>query len=233
MHYVLSDIHGNKRRFDSVMKQISLQPEDTLYVLGDVIDRHPDGIDLLFQLKNMPNVKMCMGNHEYMMIQALRKNAGMYQWTVRNFGHVTYEAYKKLSYERRQELLDFLENLPLSFDLTVNEKKYKLVHASPKEFYLRDIFDSFYYYNATEYAVWHRFRKFPEPVDYTLVFGHTITNHFQKRNPNEVYFGEQMIGIDCGCGCPESSIKHPNANEGGRLACLRLEDMQVVYSEEF
>ena len=44
MTYVMSDIHGNMRRFDSVMKQIDLQPEDTLYVLGDVIDRYPDGI---------------------------------------------------------------------------------------------------------------------------------------------------------------------------------------------
>ena len=39
MIYVLSDIHGQKRRFESIMKQINLQPEDTLYVLGDVIDR--------------------------------------------------------------------------------------------------------------------------------------------------------------------------------------------------
>ena len=31
MIYVMSDIHGQKRRFDSVMKQINLQPEDTLY----------------------------------------------------------------------------------------------------------------------------------------------------------------------------------------------------------
>ena len=40
----MSDIHGNARRFNSIMQQIDLQPEDTLYVLGDVIDRYPDGI---------------------------------------------------------------------------------------------------------------------------------------------------------------------------------------------
>lgn len=33
MIYVVSDIHGNERRFRSVMKQIHLQHEDTLYVL--------------------------------------------------------------------------------------------------------------------------------------------------------------------------------------------------------
>ena len=52
MTYVLSDIHGQMRRFQSVMKQINLQPEDTLYVLGDVIDRYPDGIKILRQSRN-------------------------------------------------------------------------------------------------------------------------------------------------------------------------------------
>ena len=36
MIYVMSDIHGNAIRFNSIMEQIDLQPEDTLYVLGDV-----------------------------------------------------------------------------------------------------------------------------------------------------------------------------------------------------
>lgn len=65
MIYVMSDIHGHRRRFDSVMKQINLQPEDTLYILGDVIDRNPDGIRILQQLRAMPNVVMLLGNHEY------------------------------------------------------------------------------------------------------------------------------------------------------------------------
>lgn len=41
MIYVLSDIHGNAKNFDAILQQICLQPEDTLYILGDVIDRHP------------------------------------------------------------------------------------------------------------------------------------------------------------------------------------------------
>ena len=58
MVYVLSDIHGNERRFHSILKQINLQPEDTLYILGDVIDRHPDGIRILRKIMAMPNAKM-------------------------------------------------------------------------------------------------------------------------------------------------------------------------------
>lgn len=61
MIYVLSDIHGNLKRFESIMKQINLQTDDTLYILGDVVDRNPDGIKILRKLMKMPNVKMLIG----------------------------------------------------------------------------------------------------------------------------------------------------------------------------
>ena len=64
MNYVLSDIHGNEKRFASILKQIRLQPSDTLYVLGDVIDRHPGGVRILRKIMAMPNAKMLLGNHE-------------------------------------------------------------------------------------------------------------------------------------------------------------------------
>ena len=56
MIYVMSDIHGNFENFEFVMEQINLKPEDKLYVLGDVIDRHPYGLLILQKL-------MKMGNH--------------------------------------------------------------------------------------------------------------------------------------------------------------------------
>ena len=68
MIYVMGDIHGNLRRFDSVMDQIRLSPEDTLYVLGDVIDRHPDGLAILRKFMKMDNVRMILGNHEAMRL---------------------------------------------------------------------------------------------------------------------------------------------------------------------
>ena len=74
MIYIMSDIHGNMRRFRSVMEQIKLQPEDTLYVLGDVVDRFPYGITILQELMAMPNVKMLLGNHEYMMLNVMDEN---------------------------------------------------------------------------------------------------------------------------------------------------------------
>ena len=71
MIYVLSDIHGNTERYNSIMQQINLQESDTLYVLGDVIDRYPDGIKILREIMKKANTKMLLGNHEYMMLNAI------------------------------------------------------------------------------------------------------------------------------------------------------------------
>ena len=56
MIYVMSDIHGNHTRFRSVMDQIGLTDEDSLYILGDVIDRGHFGIQILQELMENPNV---------------------------------------------------------------------------------------------------------------------------------------------------------------------------------
>ena len=68
MIYVMSDIHGSRRRFDAVMEQIKLTDEDTLYILGDVIDRGEHGVELLQRIRAAKNMRMILGNHEYMML---------------------------------------------------------------------------------------------------------------------------------------------------------------------
>lgn len=143
MIYVMSDIHGQKRRFDSVMKQINLQPEDTLYVLGDVIDRNPDGIKILRQIMAMSNAKMLLGNHELMMMNALyypppedeewpeyyyeRKQSLWY----RNGGEITHNYLKHIKKTVRQEIFEYLEKLPVNMEITVNGRQFILTHAAP------------------------------------------------------------------------------------------------------
>lgn len=39
MIYVVSDIHGCYDKYQELLKKLNLGPDDTLYVLGDVIDR--------------------------------------------------------------------------------------------------------------------------------------------------------------------------------------------------
>ena len=244
MIYVLSDIHGNKENFDSILEKISLQPEDSLYILGDVIDRYPYGIQLLQQIMRMGNAHMLLGNHEWMMMNALNitytgftlkcngfkstreTEEELFSLWYMNDGKVTHEAWNRLSGKEREELGAFLSRLPLGFDVSIDGRKYKLVHAAPVEKYRRFLMPG--YANAVEYAVWdrrifrHRFK-----TGCTLVFGHTPTLHMQDNNPLEIWDAGDRIGIDCGSGFPELSESFPVE---GRLACLRLDDRQVFYS---
>ena len=50
-HYVMSDIHGEVNRFHAMLEKIRFSADDTLYILGDVIDRGADGTGtVMFQL---------------------------------------------------------------------------------------------------------------------------------------------------------------------------------------
>jgi serine/threonine protein phosphatase 1 len=238
MIYVLSDIHGQKRRFDSIMKQIDLHSEDMLYILGDVIDRNPDGIRILRQLMKMPNVKIILGNHEHMMLDALHyphvsselgREQRMNRW-YRNGGKVTHDYLKRIRKSLRTEIFEFLDKLPLNEEITVNGSRFILAHAAPVELF--EQYRSFTNYESEkDFALWYRFNEFDtNPCDGTVIFGHTITHHFQQGEPLYIWHGPGLICIDCGSSTPEWDSSA--STRKGRLACLRLDDMKEFYSEE-
>ena len=231
MIYVLSDIHGNERRFDSILRQICLGPRDTLYVLGDVIDRHPGGLRILRRLMAMHNTRLILGNHEYMMLRALGhpvdRNAddgtALPHW-YRNGGQVTHQQWQLLPDRIQWKILDYLLDLPLNREVQVNGRRYRLVHGASTEDWAHNTDPK--YLTEQHFAVWKRLDAAePAPGDVTVIFGHTPTRHYQDRTPMEIWQSGNRIGIDCGCGYPEGSPE-------GRLACLRLDDGKVFYSEE-
>lgn len=71
MIYCISDIHGDYARYKAMLEHIGFSDTDTLYVIGDVIDRHPAGVDILLDIMDRPNVKMLLGNHEQMCVDDL------------------------------------------------------------------------------------------------------------------------------------------------------------------
>ena len=51
--YVISDIHGEYDKFVELLDKIKLQDTDTLYILGDILDRGPHPIKTLLKIMNM------------------------------------------------------------------------------------------------------------------------------------------------------------------------------------
>lgn len=239
MLYVMSDIHGHKRRFDSIISQINLSAEDSLYVLGDVIDRNADGIRILRQLMAMPNVKLLLGNHELMMLNALYKPYSdlvaeggksreqcLALW-YKNGGKVTHDYLKHIRKSLRDQIFESLAGLPVNEAVELNGTRYLLTHAAPLELYSSDS----RYSTEKEFAVWYRFSGDEiRPNSFTTIFGHTGTHHYQPDNPMRIWHGEGLIGLDCGASYPDGGDSR--SGRIGRLACLRLDDMKEFYSEE-
>ena len=67
--YVMSDIHGNYKAFLEKLDIIDLKDTDKLYILGDVVDRGYDGIEIIDYIRSCKNIELLMGNHEEMMYE--------------------------------------------------------------------------------------------------------------------------------------------------------------------
>ena len=71
MIYAVSDLHGCYDKYQKLLETLNLGENDTLFVLGDVIDRGPNGFQIMLDIASRPNVVCLMGNHEAMAKDAL------------------------------------------------------------------------------------------------------------------------------------------------------------------
>lgn len=226
--YIVADIHGRADRFHEILDTVHFSDRDQMYILGDVIDRNPDGITILCEIMSADNMHMLLGNHEYMMINAIEDPGyQINQWCTNldlwylNGGAVTEMAYKKLDAEMQNAIISYIKQLPLNSEVICNGKKYLLVHGSPASMFKKELGQ---YVDKTEYAVWNRFDPQEDGFDSdkTLICGHTPTIHLYPKVPMEVFHAGNVLYIDCGGAYPTS--------EGGRLACLCLETGNIYYS---
>ena len=228
MIYVMSDIHGEYDRYRAMLELIGFDDEDRLYIIGDVIDRYPGGIDILRDVMTRPNITMLLGNHEQMCLDdlGLHNRAGARElWRSNGGGTTRREMLYHMSIPEKQRILRFLESLPDHMDVEVGGRQYYLVHGFPSE--------------KPEDRVWDR-PKLDTPSPFkdrrTVIIGHTpvvflthpdkadrerwLTEAEADRHHMEILHAPGYIDIDCGCG---------NNTPARRLACLRLDDCKEFY----
>lgn len=150
MIYCMSDIHGDYEKYRRMLETIQLCEEDTLYILGDVVDRGPEPVKILLDMMKRPNVRPILGNHEYMAVLCLRSLAreitgetiselsaenlrDLWNWQ-KEGGLTTLEGFHRLDKGQRAEVLEYLLEFQLYEELTVNGKQYLLAHAGPENF---------------------------------------------------------------------------------------------------
>ena len=135
--YAISDLHG---RYDLWSKARDyLQEDDTLICLGDCIDRGPDGIKIVDEMRARPNTTYIKGNHEDMAAAAIYDlcqepekswHGGSGDIWFSNGGYKTYEALTEYPEQKQLEYADFFRDLPLQYEyLNAMGEKVILTHA--------------------------------------------------------------------------------------------------------
>ena len=231
MTYVMSDIHGQYEKYSKMLEKIDFSDDDTLYILGDVLDRGDESMKVLYDMSLRLNVIPLMGNHEHMAGYVLRKlNVEITEETLEtnwnvdilraanewyaNGGYTTSKEFSCLSFDDREYLLDYLSDFSFYEEITVNGNTFVLVHGGLPDFSPEKELDDYHplhcLYTRTDYE------KTYYPDKY-LITGHTPTFLFAPECDGKIYRRNNHIAIDCG-------VCH-----GKNLGCIRLEDFKEFY----
>ncbi|MCI5712903.1 MAG: metallophosphoesterase [Lachnospiraceae bacterium] len=234
MTYTISDIHGEYDQFMTILEKIHFSDSDTLYVLGDVVDRGEHPIKVLQYMMGKSNIVPICGNHEVMALTNLRllmneltedfldnlsleKFWQLADW-IQNGSESTIKEFAGLSMEEKQDILEYLGEFLAYEEISVGDRKYLLVHAGIADFSPeRPLWD----YEIDDF-VWQRTDyKVPYYNDVSTITGHTPTQTIvENQRPGYIFRANNHIAIDCGAFYKE-----------GRLAAICLDTNEEFYSK--
>lgn len=228
MTYVMSDLHGRYDLYLKMLEKIRLTDSDTLYILGDFVDRGDDGLRILLDMAERNNVIGLMGNHDYLALCILMNldrplqpeekaafNTLVNDWLA-DGGYPTYREFNGLSSKEKKLALMTLDSLRNYVEVKVGEREFVLCHAGIKGYSEgRPLCE----YDTEKFIVTredYSQRKFNKKGKY-LVSGHTPTAAIYGAKDGRIYKNLDHIAIDCG------------AVFGLGLGCLCLDSMEEFY----
>lgn len=109
----IGDIHGCDVALATLLDGIGLTADDTVVVLGDVIDRGPNSkgvIDQLIQLSHEVKLIGICGNHEEVCLQSLERGSPRMLW-VGAGAKATLDSYGGSLSDIPQDHIEFLKSL--------------------------------------------------------------------------------------------------------------------------
>jgi serine/threonine protein phosphatase 1 len=194
---IIGDVHGYFQGLKSLLSLLDLKEQDSVYFLGDLIDRGPESAQVVEFVRN-GQYPCLLGNHEQMMRFAFNASSidsfAMEAWLSAG-GRSTLDSYEDLG--QLDIDLQWMAGLPTYLDLG----DIWLVHAgvNPRLPLMAQ--------SAQEFC-WIRreFHQMKEPFfeDKLIVTGHTITFTFPGVEPGQIAQGAGWLDIDTGAYHPKS-----------------------------
>lgn len=232
MIYVTSDLHGYPlEKFQALLEKAGFSDNDFCFVLGDVIDRGPEGIKVLTRMMAQPNFELILGNHEAMMLACdficeditdesisnlTYQKLGTYNNWISNGGQATLNELYALPHKKREYIFEYLREAPLYETVTAGGRDFLLTHSGLGSFGKNKKISDY----STHDLIWNRpnfnARYFDDII---TVFGHTPTHYYGSEFRGRAIVTDTWINIDTG------------AAVGGSPMLLRLDDLKEFYAE--
>lgn len=228
MTYAMSDLHGCYDLYIEMLEKIKFSLDDTLFLLGDYVDRGDRGFDIICDVAVRPNVVPLIGNHDFYALSVLSElsvnpeakysplmESKIDTWW-RNGGYETYEQFWLFNEKKRLYILSAMDKFKNYADVTVNGRRFTMVHGGIANYDPNQPLD---YYGIGELVYTredYRKPKFNEPNRY-LITGHTPTLFIDPASRGKIYRNHDHIAIDCG------------AVFGLGLGCICLETFEEFY----
>lgn len=207
--FVVSDIHGHIKQFEDILTHWN--PEDTLVVLGDLIDRGPQSLQVIEKVMTLKQtydeqVIFLKGNHEDMLLNFLNNPAEKQGNYYMNGGLETMQtllaqlpdALANVSYTEQAEAVKAHFSAQLEFLATAPTHhiigQVLLTHAGfNSEFATLE-------QSTTRDFLWIRKHYLQaNKTPYVNVFGHTPLTYIHESHDVWVSDDQRYIGIDGGC----------------------------------
>ncbi|MEN0002583.1 MAG: metallophosphoesterase family protein [Bacteroidota bacterium] len=213
--YAISDIHGCLNTFKEALELIALTKEDTLYLLGDYVDRGPDSkgvIDYIWELQGEGfNVECIVGNHEALLLEAAQAE----DWKNRYWDAACFQSFGiQAPSHIPKEYLKWIAQLPVYLDIG----DYLLVHAGFNFKADNPLADE-------RSMIW--IRNWYHQIDMewlngrVIVHGHTPTSYLKIQSKVLQLAIAPALDIDAGCVFPYEHLNH--------LCVFNLDSRELVF----
>ena len=132
---VVGDVHGEREALEALLAQLGYDPQGhhpqgrTLVFLGDLCDRGPDSVGVIFLVQRLVEAgrAVCvLGNHELNILRSDAKDGSGWFFDVRLQADSRYLPFTRPSAAQKLQILAFLRGLPLALE----RADLRVVHAA-------------------------------------------------------------------------------------------------------
>ncbi|WP_339884361.1 metallophosphoesterase family protein [Polaribacter vadi] len=227
--FAIGDIHGGLKALIQVLNQLEITEKDTLIFMGDYVDGWSESaqvVDFLIHLSKKINCIFIKGNHDVWCENWLKDQSDVNPTWYLHGGKETIDSYEGFTIDKKNEHLNFFENLKMYHLDTENRlflhAGFTSMHGVERETYPHKF--------CTDRTLWEMALAMDKEIEKS-------SSNYPRRlqHYNEIYIGHTPT-TNYGEAAPMHAINIWNVDTGaafkGKITALNINTKAYFQSDE-